>query len=317
MRLIQCINAFLKAQSYSANTVQTYRNRLLALSRYEDDVNTPLHEMTPEQIREALRHIKGNHRMMKSVLSLVERYFNWLEEEGIDVSVGRASLARIDVNAITEDRTRLFFYSTQQIISKLDADAEYAAKISGRLKTDFRMPVAVLLLSWVGFKVPEIANVKKSNIHKDNTITMHGEMVSIDPEITERLMECATAVGYTWRNGYTVCLSAYRESQYLIRTSERRKASEQYIRWIVSDFNSQLHEKSEPYKIDKVYWSGVFARAYQKEIELGGFPKDQDLLEKLLFFGKLFNEDYIDASQVRLRLKEYELYTSILRDMGN
>jgi hypothetical protein len=269
--------------------------------------------MTPEQVGEALRHIKGNHRMMKSVLSLVERYFNWLEEDGIDVSVGRASLARIDVNAITEDRTRLFFYSTQQIISKLDADAEYAAKISGRLKTDFRMPVAVLLLSWVGFKVPEIANVKKSNIHKDNTITMHGEMVSIDPEITERLTECATAVGYTWRNGYTVCLSAYRESQYLIRTSERRKASEQYIRWVVSDFNSKLPTSSDPYKIDRIYWSGIFARAYQRELEMGGFPKEQSPEQKMEFYGKLFREEYTNTTQVRLRLNEYEIYTSILR----
>lgn len=313
MRISQCISEFLAAQHYSPNTERAYRYRMLALSRHEDEVGISVHKMTPDQLSDAFRRLNGDPRLMKSVFKLVGKYFDWLESEGVDSLIGKASLKKIDPKNVGEDRTRLFFYSAQQLLSKISADTKFASSITGRLPTDFRMPVAVLLLSWVGLKVPDIVNVKKTNIHKDNTITMHGGRYPVHPQIIERLLECASAAGHTWLNGYAVCLAEYRDSQYLIRTSERRKVSEQYARWMVSDFNTKLHTSSEPYKIDRVYWSGIFARAYQRECEMGGFPKEQSPNQKMEFYGKLFKEDYANTTQVRIRLNEYELYTSILR----
>ena len=314
MRISQCISRFISAQHYRSNTERAYRYRMLALSRHEDEVDISLHKMTPEQLSNAFRRLNGTSRLMQSVFKLVERYFDWLESSGEDASIGKASLKEIDPKKVGEDRTRLFFYSAQQLFSKIHADTEFAAASTGRLPTDFRMPVSVLLLAWLGLKVSEIVNVKKTHIRKtNNTVILRGEKIAADPRIVDYLSECATAVGHTWLNGYTVCLSPYRDSQYLIRTSERRKASEQYARWVVSDFNSKLHTMSEPYKIDRVYWSGIFARAYQKELEMGGFPKEQSPDQKMEFYGKLFEEEYANTAQVRLRLNEYQLYTSILR----
>ena len=314
MRISQYISDFLATQHYSANTERAYRYRLLALSRHEDEVGIPLHNMTPAQLTDAFGRLRGNPYIMQSVIKLVGQYFDWLESEGVDSSIGKASLKEIDHKKVGEDRTRLFFYSAQQLLSKINADTKSVASITGRLPTDFRMPVAVLLLSWVGLKIPDIVNVRKTNIHKDNTITMHGGRFPVDPQIIEHLLECASAAGHTWLNGYAVCLSEYRDSQYLIRTSERRKVSEQYARWLVSDFNRKLPTSSDPYKIDRIYWSGIFARAYQRELEMGGFPKEQSPDQKMEFYGKLFKEEYTTTTQVRLRLNEYEIYTSILRE---
>lgn len=312
MRLSQHLDEYLEYKGYGRTTERLYRFRLIFFSKEEDRLNLPIYKWSSKQLYDAISGLSANPVIVKSAPSMILSYLDWLESLDVNVLDAKASLANIDISDLLED-TRQYFFSDRQILAKLKVDTKYVSKKNKRQPSDYRMVAAIMLLSWYGLRMSEIVKYKKSGIKHDiQSIVVRGKRVTIHPDASDMLQECVDAEWYTQLNGYTVCHYKYRETLYLLRTAERKSMSVGTAQSIMSSFNSELPAQSVTYKIEKVYWSGVFSRAYQHETSFG-FPDLDTPSEKMEFFGNLFSEMYKNTRQVNSRLREYKTYTSVLR----
>jgi hypothetical protein len=314
MFLRESLTEFLSAQCYADNTEMQYRRRLLALSRYEDEVHKPVYLFASSEMHEAFRHTTNNPMIAKSLKRLLESYFIWLKNIGIDSSVGNTSLKSLDHEVLKHQRSKEYFHGLPQLLAKIELDVSYAARIGRKKPSDHRMISSTFILLWLGLRIPEIVKIKKEDITKEENAVYYNDMrYEVHPRAYSILIECVNAKSYTQANCQTTSTFYYTDSEYLIRTAKSETMTENTLRVVISNFNESLPPKSSPYRADKIYWSGVFFRAYQKEIERGGFADIVNPDARMRYFGDLFKEKYTSTEQVRRRFLEYQEYSSVFR----
>ena len=309
----QLIDKFLASQIYSPNTEKQYRYRLLALSRYADEVSTPIHQFSIQQMESAFKHISSNSMIWGSLKKLVESYFTWLSRQGVDTRAGMKSLSEIDIANLASTGTNGYFYNSQELLAKIKSDREYVSKNERIEQEDYRMVSCALLLSWYGLNTDEIIKFKKSDISASNTaILVKESWIKIPIGVFDMLYECATAIGINKNNGYTTVFHRYEDSEFLFRTTVSKRMSLGRLSIILSVFNKKLPNHSEPYNLHKVYYSGVFARAFLKEYEKGGEPKLLTMSDKQIYYEDLFDEKLPEGTLYK-RIREYKAYKSRIK----
>jgi len=110
MFLRESLTDFLAAQHYAPSTEAQYRRRLMALSRYEDEVQKPIHLFASSEMHEAFRHTTNNPMIAQNLKKLLEGYFVWLKNIGIDSAAGNSSLKSIDHEALKHQRSKQYFH---------------------------------------------------------------------------------------------------------------------------------------------------------------------------------------------------------------
>jgi hypothetical protein len=282
------------------------------LSRYEDEANLPLYNFTSEKFTDAFRHVSNNPIIWKSLKSLLENYFYWLKDQGIDVGTGLYALDHINEKELKGNITKQFFYSTNQVLAKLDADIKWVSDLDDRYTDDYCMIESSILLSWFGLELKDVVKFKKSDIGmRRSTIKVHGIWTMIPDAATEKLYDCATALGYIKNTGAGQVLFKYEDSEYLLRTNVSDTISVSTMSSFLSIFNKKLSPDSTPYSYGKAYWSGVYFRAYQAEKRIGGVPEFKSNSEKMDFYSHLFREQIGSISSLVNRIEEYKLYKSV------
>jgi len=318
MQLRDAISAFLESANYSDNTKTLYRNRLLRLSKWEDKIQKPIYEFSADEMQRALNDATTSPQVWTYNRNTLFKYFDWLSTQGIDVSNGSKSLSLASCEELKEDLTKGYIYSAHQLVARINGDIDYIVKNEDQHYSTYRMVVCAIILLWLGFKLKEIVKVKKLDISspydKPNTIMKDGKRIEVDSILMGYLIECVNAEFFLRKSGAGRGKMTYVPSGYLLRTCVSDRIDVSSLTSMITLFNAHLPKMSAPYHTEKIYWSGIFLEAYNKEVT-EGFPRYfEGRDDRIRFYRELFKDDKMSENTIKHRIKEYELYTSVLRN---
>jgi hypothetical protein len=207
--------------------------------------------------------------------------FYSLKFEDMDISVDLASKYFKDFGTLQRAIDRALGNAL-----RLD-DGAYATQISA------------VYLAWSGLKACEAIRLKKSEVLEDRILIGNRE-IRPSQKVMSFLTAYRDAIGYESRAANIITLK-YAPSDHLLRTVRSDSISASNIRIYINRMGKHATENSiNLFNYDKVYWSGIFNRAYMHELANGSLRSSEK--ERLQL---VFNESFKSNQLANRRLREY------------
>lgn len=233
--------------------------------------------------------------------SRISSYLKWLNNAGLLEQVYIDNLSTIDYSSLRHDSTYSlkYFKDFKSLQDAIESTLWAADKIDDGV---YAMQISAIYLAWCGLQLEEALAIKKSDIYDDHIVARDKEIYP-NSTIMGYIKDYRDAEGFTTKNRGIV-MRKYVPSEWLFRTIKSdRIGSPKSARIYIADFGKSSGEDVNIFNYDKIYWSGVFNRAYQYEIANGEIRSgDVATMEKL------FNEKYPSGSAANERLREYQSF---------
>lgn len=240
----------------------------------------------------------------RNIHAIISVYFQWLKNTGRadpDMDVFSSfDFQDLNLEGAFDQKYYKDFQSMQDRIN----DTLIA---SGRIDEDiFATQIAMIYLAWSGVKIEDAIQIKKTDVYEDH-IVVNGSIIYPNNAIMHFLNEYRDAVGYTSQARHVIYLK-YAQSEYLIRTVRRDQLTPKNASFLLAAFSKSfvgLDAKNfdTAFSYAKIYWSGVFHRAYLYECVNGTIQKND--VETI---NRVFGMNYKDATKANMCLKDYLVY---------
>lgn len=237
--------------------------------------------------------------------SIVMKYVSWLVERGVldNEYVDAISQLRFEDVSFAGEYAKKYFKDFDMLREAIEDTILIAERVD---ESQFDTIVSAMYLSWFGIKSETICQIKKDDL-TDSGVVVNGVEVRIPCSILDFLKEYAVAEGFQ-QQARGLITHKYVPSSYLLRTSKREQLDVKTLRTILAHF-TEICEDGFKFHLDRIYWSGIYSRAYAYEILNGSLqPSDYDTLEKV------FNETYNDKLVANKRLRSYQAYKNYYYD---
>lgn len=278
------------------------QNFWLRVAKFENSKGKRLEDgYSPADYVELLEHFNViNVNMFYSTKSRISAYLKWLVGQGLIDQSYVDNLRGVKYAEVSPDRIYdlKYFPSFESLQDAIKNTLFAAERIDDAV---YALHISALYLAWCGLSIEEALALKKSDVKEDHIIV--GDRALYPSNIImNHLVEYRDAVSYE-QQGKGVIVRKYMYSDYLFRTSSApHVASPKNLRIFLRVFGKSGGEENI-YNYDKVYWSGLFRRAYEYECENGMlYASNIELLEQL------FQEKYANVSAAFKRLSEYQKF---------
>lgn len=280
--------------------------RMNQLGRSENRIDKDFCEFNREEFIHFFEEYPWAYGTFSSIKSIIKLYLEWCRDNGLIDGKNIRELEDItyDIPSHQKMYDRYYFRNLSELVATVN---QYKSKyINTPIELRFHIAEVAVLLAWSGVRLKDLLDINKGDIdEKNRTIFISNTKKLIYVPKDETLDIIQVLVDY-------INSTEYVESDRLIRTTGKLKMTSGYVSALMSryfgdnDLNGADNDKVVNY--NKVYWSGLFSRAREDEIENGEF--DSMDVERL---GRLFQEDYTDNPySTSKRLLEYHNYLSYM-----
>lgn len=242
-----------------------------------------------------------NVNAMRTTKSRIVNYLKYLCERGVldrqyVQNIKPISYKQLDGAPVFEQR----YYPT---LSALQQTIEDCIDKSDRLDPNvFAMQISALYLAWYGVEMTSLFKIKKEDVHEDS-IMVDGREIFPAPFVMDYIKEYRDADGYSSQANQIIYLR-YKPSDLLFRTVRSPSVTDPLmLRNAIIAFAKSDAKEAKSLTYYKVYWSGLFNRAYLYEMENGDILQ-ADLATK----EKIFAEHYDTSSEANRRVMEYRQF---------
>lgn len=284
----------------SARGVENFWKRV---ARVEREIGKTLEEgYTREQyidLMERMRLTKP-HTFLPTKSS-IGGYLQALRNDGLLDSEYVDTLYAIRFNDIDPSNVfdSKYFKSFADLQSSIE-DTLYAAdKVDDGV---FDIQISAIYCAWMGLSIEEALQIKKADV-EDECVRLADRTITPNSAIMHFLCNFRDATEYQSQAAAIIRLK-YAESQWLFRTPRSEHVeSPKTMRIFIRNFWKSAGDGTKIFNYDKIYWSGIFSRAYEYEQKHGEIQSgNTSLLEEV------FNEKYSSGSVANERLREYHAY---------
>lgn len=268
--------------SLNSESVQRYmRWMFTSLEDTEERLQRDIALFELEDLQKALNSIAGMRRKnTESMVYNLERYLKWCDEQGIPRSL---AIESVEVDTTSKIRSRM-----------VDSPKSLARSLKEvfddpRMRTIDSVYRTYLWLAYAGFTTEEAAKITESNIDFNKMkITVKGRYEGVQPLYQEAFYDFYYACGldsfieikYSDRfNMMQEHSRARAEGKAILRGKETKKSLAEYLETTVAQMVARrfqeayrAHQDDVPpcnlsleLSYDRIWLSGVFYRAYQKE----------------------------------------------------
>lgn len=232
--------------------------------------------------------------------SRIGAYIKWLIQRDLLPPNSINGLTSIKYSEMRPDRIfdTKYFESFASLQNAINTTLAIAMKVDNRV---YALQISALYLAWCGLTIEETLAMKKADVLED-CIIVGDRRIYPEPKIMEYLFAYREATQYTTQ-GKGEITRRYPYSEYLFRTAQSYHVTDpKTMRVFIRTFGVSGGEENI-YNYDKVYWSGIFKRAYDHECSHGKLTAGNiDALEAL------FREKYPTHSAAYKRLTEYQQF---------
>ena len=241
--------------------------------------------------------------------SFLTDYFQWAETRGITTPLNVLKEISYDDTDLTGVYKQSYFPTFQNLRDELKMMLDLAETQDVSVYQSVKMMV---YLSWFGVGNPEICGICKRDVSdkRDEIYLRERKTALVLPEsVMLEIREYRDAEGY-YRPFHSADLTffRYKDSDFLLRSYRKEQLSYIDVVNALKNF-SRLNDdpNGKKFQYHKIFWSGVFSRAYAYELSSGELNKDN-----LSLLQKIFGEDYQKgpggAQKAASRLKEYHRF---------
>ena len=268
-------------ENISEQSIAVYDAFWKRLQKSEDAVGKPMEDgyTTEEYVKLIDGMNVSNISAFLTYKSKINRYLKWLNGNGLldQEFVDNLRLVKYDmVPSYHVYDTKYFkdFHSLQQSIE----DTLWAAeRIDDRI---FSTQITAIYLAWCGYTAEEAVSIKKDEVFEDH-IDSSGHKCFPNDKIMEYIKDYRDATEYE-SQGRGVITLKYVYSDLLLRTCRADSVDTKTLRIMLRGFGKSSGEEVNLFTYDKIYWSGIFNRAYIYELENGEIkPGDVETMETI------------------------------------
>lgn len=229
----------------------------------------------------------------------VVKYINWLVKHNQLDDNALETLNQIRFEDISfDDRYSREYFKDFNALREAVEDTILIAECAD--DTRFDTIVASIYLSWFGIKPEDACNIEKNDL-TESGVKVNGKEVVIPDSVLDFFKEYAKAEGFQ-QQARGLITHKYIPSIYLLRTSKADHLDVKTLRTMIARFTN-ICDGGIKFQLDKIYWSGIYNRAYAYECVNGSLkPFDFKTLEAV------FNETYGDKLVANKRLRSYQSY---------
>lgn len=231
----------------------------------------------------------------------IGKYLKWLHGQDLLMEEYVDSLYSVDYSKIQSDRIYdlKYFKDFKSLQDTIETTLWAAEKIDDNV---FAAQISAVYLAWCGLKLENSLQIKKDDVY-DDRVDVAGLPVFPNPDIMHHLVSFRDATEYQ-SQGRGIITLKYTPSVWLFRSARSAHVdSTKTFRIFIRNFGKSGGEDVNMFNYDKVYWSGIFNRAYMHEVANGDIqPGDVSKMEML------FGEKYASTSVANKRLKEYQRF---------
>lgn len=232
--------------------------------------------------------------------SIIRKYIEFLIDKGVLTEESVDILSSITYDDI--DSSRLFelkfFKDFSSLQNTIDTTLTDADKVDDRI---FATQITAIYMAWCGLTIKEALALKKADV-EDDCIHVGDRIIYPNPTIMKYIKEYRDAMEYHSAAKGIITLK-YVPSEWLFRTARSEHIdSPKTMRIFIYNFGKGDSEVNM-FNYDKVYWSGVYHRAYMYELE-NGLIASSDLPT----INKIFGENLQTSSQASIRLRSYRKF---------
>jgi hypothetical protein len=289
-------------ENFSEQSVSVYDAFWKRLEKAERSIGKSLEDgYTTEEYAILIGKMNvSNLNAFATYKSRVNRYIKWLNERGLIDQPYLDNLKNVTYDMIPSNHvydTRYFkdFSSLQQSISDTIWVAE---RIDDRI---FSTQITAIYLAWCGFSAEEAVAMKKAEV-LDDCIEFQGRRYFPNKTIMDYIKEYRDSTSYE-SQGRGVITLKYVYSDFLLRTCRADRVDTKTLRILIRNFGKSGGEEINLFAYDKVYWSGIFNRAYTYELENGEIQSgDIETIERV------FHQTYPSVSVANKKLRDYHKF---------
>ena len=232
----------------------------------------------------------------------IRNYIQWLCEQGVLDEEPLKALDSVTYHDINADDyyENGFFKDFGDLKDKIESALIATEVIDDRR---YGTEVTAILLAWCGITAEEAITIRKEDVHEDYISTKNGELRPVS-YIMSFLNDYKDQTDYQVMLPQGVATYKYVWSDFLLRTSRQdRIRSGRNLRILLNNFSKQAEAQSNPFSYNKIYWSGVYHRAYLYECANGPIkPGNVETIQKI------FGETYSYVQDANKRLYAYQRY---------
>lgn len=230
----------------------------------------------------------GNENISEQSIAVYDAFWKRLQKS--EDAVGKPM-----EDGYTTEKYFKDFHSLQQSIE----DTLWAAeRIDDRI---FSTQITAIYLAWCGYTAEEAVSIKKDEVFEDH-IDSSGHKCFPNDKIMEYIKDYRDATEYE-SQGRGVITLKYVYSDLLLRTCRADSVDTKTLRIMLRGFGKSSGEEVNLFTYDKIYWSGIFNRAYIYELENGEIkPGDVETMETI------FQQKYPSVAVANKRLRDYQKF---------
>lgn len=241
--------------------------------------------------------------------SFVSDFFQWAEERG-----RRTPLVILKgISYGDTDLTGVYKQSYFPTFQNLKDEFQMMLDLTGAEDISIYQSVKMMVyLSWFGVGNPEICGILKQDVLDQGDglyLRTRGRVLPLPSQVMSEIREYRDSQGY-YRpfHGGALTLFRYKEGPFLLRSYRKEQLS--YID-VVNALKNFSRINDDPngkrFQYHKIYWSGVFSRAYAYELSSGQLEqKNIPLLQRI--FDEEYDHTAAGAQKAAGRLKEYRRF---------
>jgi hypothetical protein len=306
------------AGRYAEQSLKRFRSDLNVAGSFEEAEGGSLLSMSADSLK---RLFVSYHcfsiQSFRDKKSILLQYLNWLKGRGYQVQKVCELLSEITYEDISPDNEfgRYYFGSFSQLALFLRAHIDRAVEEKGKDKAEFLTAAVLSALAWHGLAAVEACALQKSDVlDNDGTMLLKlpSRTVELEPEAAAWVKEFLLAKGFERLKGGNWEMVTYREGSALLRTTKADFMTPKSISNMLTRFNTCLPDAEKIFLYARIYTSGKFFRAYQKEESSktvlpprkAGSPVRSEERE---YYAALFETCYSPETHYKL-LREVRLY---------
>lgn len=299
----QFIESYVSDNRFTELSIRTFGDIWKRIGKAEEALEKSLEEgYSKEDYINLLERLNiATIPVLTVMKSKILQYIKYLNAEGVipDQCVKELESVTIKDLKVAGYYDRRYFKDFESLQDAIDSTLIAAERVDDAI---FGTAITAIYLAWCGLTIEEAVQVKKADVLDDCIVTA-GKTISPLTQIMEYIKDYRDATEYQ-SLGRAIITLKYVPSEWLLRNTRcDHFDSGTRLRISINQFGNSSEESKNLFNYDKIYWSGIYSRAYIHErtygvIQANDVPKIEEI----------FGEKYPNVALANRRLYDYHLF---------
>ena len=291
----------------SEQSKQVYLRRFQHVGIWEKKYQRDLAIFSRDQLLQIIESLNGNVGNSFAVNKrFIFHYMVWYQRTYPEESVNLPAVRSIFPEDLAHDSILATSYFKS--FDELDYHVAQTIRMADRPdEMEYATHIVAIYLAWFGVKQANVCDICIKDVSTTQNliaIPACSKTIELPDTIMDYIRRYAASDGYDTQ-AKVLIHKTYKDKVHLLRTYRSDRLDVTNLRSMLTRFSELNQGSYKKFNYDKIYWSGIFSRAYHYELDHVPITKhDVPLLERL------FDKPLTSPSQVQSLLKRYRKYTS-------